>query len=490
MGACRPLAGLPGDAMRWLRPLGARSGLLRRLSGPAALAVVVGLLVGGCTAAGQPGPHPWTDRPVVDLRYEVSEDLTSVEGSVGIVFTPDSATCEVVLRAWPNKPTTASTGSSLVVSTVRIAGRTAEWDDVAAGASRSAPAGTLIDVPLPDCAKPGEAVRVEADFELELGSDADERMGTSTTTDVAWFASAFPMLAWERGQGWARDPAVPVYGEMSVSEDFVLDALEVTAPADYAVLGTGHAAGTREGPDGMIVHRFTAPAVRDVAVSVGDLQVLHREVDGVRVHIAADRSVQAAEPADWLAPIAESTRDLVQLLGAFPYEDLWVTVLSSQTSGIEFPGAIQFGDVDPVERRGLVTHELAHMWFYGLVGNDQGEHPWLDESFATFAQLVADGQDRAFASVADVDLPPVGSSMSAWTEYASPNRLYYDTVYTLGGAALDEARDRVGHEAFDAALRRYLRDNAWSIATPADVQAAFSDLPEVLDVLREVGALP
>jgi hypothetical protein len=425
----------------------------------------------------------------MDLRYEVSEDLTSVEGWAEIVFSPDSPTCEVVLRAWPNKPTTARTGSSMVVSTVRVAGRTAEWDDVAAGASRVAPAGTLISVPLLDCAEAGEEVHIETDFELELGADADERMGTSTTTDVAWFASAFPMLAWERGRGWARAPAVPVDGEMSVSEDFVLESLEVTAPAEHVVLGTGRAAGTRTEPGGRVVHRFSAPAVRDVAVSVGDLEVVEQLIGGVRVRVAADRSVRASEPADWLAVIEESSRDLVDLLGTFPYEDLWVTVLSSQTSGIEFPGAIQFGDVDPVERRGLVTHELAHMWFYGLVGNDQGKHPWLDESFATAAQLAADGQDRAHASVADTELPPVGSPMTVWTEYANPSSVYYETVYTLGGAALDEARDRVGHEAFDAALRQYLQDNAWSVATPEDVRAAFSHLPEVLAVLREVGAV-
>src|SRR3546814_13755307 len=30
-------------------------------------------------------------------------------------------------------------------------------------------------------------------------------------------------------------------------------------------------------------------------------------------------------------------------------------------------------------------HEVAHMWFYGLVGNVQGRDPWLDEGLATWA---------------------------------------------------------------------------------------------------------
>ncbi|RBY81401.1 hypothetical protein DQ239_02085 [Blastococcus sp. TF02-09] len=480
----------PADRRR--RPSVAETRRYRRLLATALCCLA--LSAAGCTAPGSPDPEriasdPWADRPVVELRFEVADDLTSVSAWQRIVFTPDLATCDVVLRAWPNKPLTAEEGSSLVVSEVRVDGRPADVDDVAAGAPESAPAGTLIEVPLEQCAEPGQEISVETDFDLELGEDVDERIGTSSAAEVAWFATAFPLLAWERDRGWARGPAVPVSGEMAVSEDFELASLEVVAPSRYDVLGTGSAMGAEKARDGTTLHRFTAPAVRDVAVSVGNLDVVERVVDGVRVHVGVDAAVAAADPATWLASIAESTRDLVELLGPFPYDDLWVTVLSAQTSGIEFPGAIQFGDVDPERRRGLISHELAHMWFYGLVGNDQGEHPWLDESFATFAQIVADGEDEPYVHTPDSDLPPVGGSMSSWTDFRRPSSTYYDTVYTLGGAALVEARDRAGHQAFDAALSRYVRENAHSIATPADVRTAFEDLPDVLAVLREVGAL-
>ena len=428
---------------------------------------------------------------MVDLRFDVSSDLRSVAGRELVEFTPDLDTCELVFRAWPNKPATARAGSSLVVSDVRVDGRDAAFLDLVAGAPESAPAGTLLEVPLADCLEAGETVTIELEFDLELGEEVNERVGASSDAEVAWFATAFPLLAWERGSGWERGPAVPVNGETAVSEDFLLDSLEVAVPSEYDVLGTGEAVGTEDGPDGTTVHRFTAPAVRDVAVTVGDLDVTERTIDGVRVHVGLDREVEEADADDWLDQIAESNGDLVDLLGPFPYEDLWVTVLSSQTSGIEFPGAIQFGDVQPDERRGLVTHELAHMWFYGRVGNDQGEHPWLDESFATFAQSVADGDDQPHAHLSGEDSPPVGGSMAYWAaEFRRPSATYYDTVYVRGGAALVKARDRAGHEAFDAALAEYLVANAYSIATPRDVQEAFSDLPEVLTVLREVGALP
>lgn len=63
---------------------------------------------------------------------------------------------------------------------------------------------------------------------------------------------------------------------------------------------------------------------------------------------------------------------------------------------------IQFGDVSPDEQTWLVTHEVAHQWFYGLVGNNQAMDPWLDEEFATFVQLLVDGGGTA-ARYADVE---------------------------------------------------------------------------------------
>jgi dihydroxyacetone kinase-like predicted kinase len=52
-----------------------------------------------------------------------------------------------------------------------------------------------------------------------------------------------------------------------------------------------------------------------------------------------------------------------------------------------------------------------------------------------------------------------------------------------------EAREAVGAEAFDAAIRCYVEATAWSIGTPDDVADALADLPEALAVLEEAGAL-
>ncbi len=484
------MTGTPGRSRRH-RASPAESRTRRRWAAAALLPVLLVLGASGLvTEADVARAQPWADRPVVALRFDVADDLRTAAGSERVRFTPDLPVCELVFRSAANKPATSRAGSGTSVTAVRVDGVEVDARDVPAGAPEDALAGTLLEVPLPECVEAGRAVDVELDFDLVLGEDVDERVGMSPEQEVAWFATAFPLLAWERGRGWERGPAVDVTGETAVSEDFRLDALEVVAPSRYEVLGTGARSGTpEETGDGTSVHRFTAPAVRDVAVSVGAFDVVERDVDGVRVHVALDDGVQRSDVEDWFDEIGAANRRLVDLLGPFPYEDLWVTVLSAQTSGIEFPGALQFGDTGDGERPWLVTHELAHMWFYGLVGNDQGEHPWLDESFATFAQMLVDGEDP------DGGLPDrlrghVGEPVSFFADFERPGSAYVRTVYTAGGAALLEARRRAGEEKFDAALRGYLAANAYRIATPEDVEAAFADLPEVLEVLHGVGALP
>ena len=40
----------------------------------------------------------------------------------------------------------------------------------------------------------------------------------------------------------------------------------------------------------------------------------------------------------------------------------------------------------------VVTHELAHEWWYALIGDDQAQEPWLDEAFASYAEEAAGAQ--------------------------------------------------------------------------------------------------
>ncbi|SFM81318.1 Peptidase family M1 [Pseudonocardia ammonioxydans] len=471
----------------------------RRYRGFAAAAIVLAVL-GGC-AAGVPEPDrapPREDRPVVDATLDMAPDLSSATGTQTVRFTPDARICELVFRLWANRPATVEDGTSSRVTRAAVDGTAVTPRTEQAGAPAGAP-GTLVELPLPSCVDAGTTVTAELGFDLTLGADSTERIGHSPAAGTAWLGTPLPVLAWVQGRGWARDPAVRMSGETVVSEDARIASLAVTAGADQQVAGVGTPTGTAPAGPGRTTHTFTAEALRDVAVAVGAYRITETTVGATRVHIAVPAAGRAGvghggalrgSAQDWADAVAEHLPRLERLLGPYPYPELWLTVVPTQSDGVEFPTHLQFGDVADGTRGSLAAHELAHMWFYSLVGNDQGRDPWLDEAFATWAQALVAGQVGQYriADFSRGEDGPIGAPMAFWDRRGGGFSDYVTGVYDQGAAALLEGRRRVGEERFDAAMRDYVATHAHRVAAPGDVERAFADLPEVLEVLRAHGA--
>ena len=127
--------------------------------------------------------------------------------------------------------------------------------------------------------------------------------------------------------------------------------------------------------------------------------------------------------------------------------------------GIEYPGV----DPDADASRAVAVHELAHQWFYAMVGDSQARDPWLDEAFATYAEEEIDGTGRRHQRRA-LDLPgTVGGSMA---DYAGRRATYFDAVTARARPRCSPPATPAGPDEFDAALRCYVNANAWRIATP------------------------
>ena len=98
-----------------------------------------------------------------------------------------------------------------------------------------------------------------------------------------------------------------------------------------------------------------------------------------------------------------------------------------------------------------------------MVGNSQFRDPWLDEAFASWAEAVVDrGEDLVDEDGARAGGPGRRRDDRLRELAGSTSELVYDK----GGAALLDAREAAGEEAFDAAVRCYVDATAWSIATP------------------------
>jgi Peptidase family M1 domain len=437
--------------------------------------------------ATQAAPDP--KRPQIQLRFDVAADLRTVTGTEHVTFTPDKPVTSLVFRMWANGRA-APQGTALKITSARSG--TAAGFNVSHVGDSDRNDGSLLELPLGRTSPAGTAVSADVAFTLALPDPRFERWGS--TGETAFWATGHPILAWERGVGWQREPAVPFASEATMSEAARYDTT-VVAPAAKTVLLNGTPAEPKDAGGGRREWSASAPTARDVSVAVGTFTTATGK--------AGDTDIVAALASDALEGSTATPPDVHQLLdfasrsvsaeeklyGPFPFPHYVVVDLPGLSSGgIEYPGMIMVGpdymrDEDDVL---VVAHETGHQYFYAMVGDDQERDPWLDEAFATYTESLVTGNAPEYEHALQGSRLRVGEPMSYWSQRGE--NPYFDTVYMKGAAALLTARDRAGTARFDQALRCYVNANAWRVATPTDLERALAGLPEATRVLKDAGA--
>jgi hypothetical protein len=420
---------------------------------------------GTCPAA-PPLAEPDPDRPVYDVHATIDVPAGTVEGVSTIRFRPDLPIDRVVLRLWANSPRIAAVGGAQTVGPIT---------DAATGTpmATNQPDATTVEVLLPGPIGDGEEITLAVPFHLQVGSTVNDRV--SHSGDTLRLGSFLPLLAWEPGVGWDTEP--PTSGFAEAASSTVADwtvTLDVTP--GYDVLASGR----RDG------NTWRATAARDVAASIGHFRVVTAVEDlpnPVQVDVGVDASL-AVDEAAFLGRVVEALRDFTARFGPYPYETFTLALTPDLDGGIEFPGHVMQG---PGTLGRTTPHEVGHQWFYGLVGNDQGRDPFLDEALASYAEFRFEGTidvNRARA-IPSVGRGLAGAPMTYWETRQSA---YYRSVYVQGAVAVASLGDL---DLVDCALRLYVATNAFRIARPADLVAALSVVfPDAATRLAAYGINP
>jgi len=380
-----------------------------------------------------------------------------VEGEIAVRFTPDLTTDKLVFRLWANSPRLAAGGARLDVGGVSVGGR--RVDAVSENA-------TTI-VARPGNLAAGRPVDITVPWRLTLPGTVSDRI--SRTGDAIRLGSFFPVLAWEPGIGWAEEPASSGFSEATTTAAADFTAT-ITVPAGFDVLATG----TNEGGG-----RWTATGVPDFALSVGHFTLATATANApqpVQVTVGVHAGI-GDSPGAYLTKVVRSLEDFSRRFGPYPWPAYTLAVTPTLGGGIEYPMHVLQG---PGTGGRTTSHEVAHMWFYGLVANNQGRDPWLDEGLATYAEARFEG---TLSSMRSSSIPAAGRGRTAepMTYWESRQSIYYRSVYVQGGQAVAALGDA---DLVDCALRVYVARNAYRVARPSDLIAAaaavFPDAPATL----------
>jgi hypothetical protein len=412
-------------------------------------------------APAQPSP----DRPRYLLGVDVRLDENLVAGTLQVRFVPDLDTDRLVFRLWPNGPRPAAAGARIETGPVLVGGRPAaavqeDPTTLVVGRGGLFPAGRPVDVSMT--------------WTLHLPGSNRDRIAREG--DAVRLGSFFPILAWEPGAGWATDPPTAGFAEASTAPVADFD-VSITVPPGYEALASGQP----EGPN-----RWRGTAMRDVALSVGRFakaEAVANAPGPVRVTVGVHAGVAEA-PEPYLDKVVRSLEDFAVRFGPYPWPTFTLAITPNLNGGIEYPTHVMQG---PGTLARTTSHEVAHQWFYGLVGNNQGRDPWLDEGLATWAEGRFEGTMAEFVAtpVPVAARNRVAEPMTYWADLAT---VYYTGVYVQGAQALAALGD---YDLVDCALRVFVAVNAHGIARPADlVAAARSVFPDAAAVLAGYGITP
>ncbi|MGW1725762.1 M1 family aminopeptidase [Streptomyces sp. NPDC002306] len=387
----------------------------------------------------------------VNLTSNTSGTVWTGHESATFTNASSTALSEVYLRLWDNYHGTCS---AMPISVTNVTGGTAGALSVAC---------TALRIALPTPLAQGQSATIGFDLGITVPSGAD-RFGYDGA--FSFIGNALPVLAVKDGAGWHLDPYTN-NGESfySLAADF---KVTLDHPSTLLVPATGGSVDT-PGTSGRTVTTATAAKVRDFAWAAGPFsKISGTSTAGTPINIYSVSGISSSSAQSMLTTAKSAVDAHAARFGAYPYGELDAVIDNNfWFGGMEYPGFV----LDLVSTTAL-THEIGHQWFYGIVGDDEYNNPWLDEAFTDYATDLALNKTGtgcwssvSWASSAE----KITNSMAYWDTHSSR---YSTVVYGYGKCALHDLRRLLGDTVMAKLLKDYATSHWYGVSTTAEFKAA------------------
>ncbi|MFF8315905.1 M1 family metallopeptidase [Streptomyces bobili] len=440
----------------WSAPLSARRVLVVLLV--LLMAVAAQVSDAGAVAGQQEaGAAATPDRARYDVALRSDADGSHWSGRQRVSFrnASDRPLREVYLRLWGNGADGCGTPAApAAVRVSHVRGGTPERPSVNC---------TALRIALPKPLARGARTSLAFDVSIAV-PDRNARFGREGA--FRFLGNALPVLAVRDAKGWHLDPYVAL-GESfyALTSDF---RVRLDHPSALKVPATGRTRTLPGGP-GRSVTLSVANRVRDFAWAAGPFRTATQTTPGgvrVRSYWAPGTPAEGVRlnRTDAVAAIDRFGREF----GRYPYGEIDLVMTSGFGGGMEYPGLVLLGTT---EEGSAVVHEVAHQWWYGMVGNDEYSSPWLDESFAQYANARFHGWDTRDCW-SDVYWPDDASALTGSMAYWSRHPGEYHLVYTAGPCALADLERALGADTMARLLKEYARDHWYGVSSTAAFKKA------------------
>lgn len=366
---------------------------------------------------------------------------------------------------------------------------------------------TILEADLPQPLPPGERVQVELTFYHKV---REHRRRAGYRDHQYDFAQWYPKVCVYDQSGWNAEPFHYIgefYGEFGTFD------VTLHVPFEYIVAATGLVTAGDPGWEAVRVdtslsdaawrkayeekrHKlrqqagngktrtvtFHAEHVHDFAwVASPEFVYESGAWDGIPIHVLYRAAVKKAWSRVVVQRAARALAWLSEKFGRYPYPQVTVTH-GLLGGGMEYPMLVMNGS----EREGLILHEIGHIYFYGILANNEWKEAWLDEGFTTFQtrwymeerygpagydlqRLFRDAtflqrhrpqktrRERRRDAALDFMTSRYNEPISKYAYRFHEPESYGVNTYTKGGFFYDMLKYVVGDSAFGAICKEYFR---------------------------------
>ncbi|SCY61801.1 M1 family metallopeptidase [Alkaliphilus peptidifermentans] len=337
----------------------------------------------------------------------------------------------------------------------------------------------LLRITLKEPLRVGKVVDILIDFDVKI-PNVNSRLGYGE--DTVNISNWYPILSVYDERGWNLDPYYSI-GDPFYSDIAIYD-VTITIPLEFKMATTGDIIETINKKEHN-TYKIRGEYVRDFALILSKGFEVHQGiVDGINVNsftLGEEKKIEALQYG------IDSIKIFNSLFGKYPYKQVSIVACDFFLGGMEYPNLVMISkdlyemkEDFPLEY--VIAHEIAHQWWYGIVGNNEVREPWLDEALTEYSTLMYFEEkygehikEQIFEKMIKAQYenfieiePDRGEGILRSLREFESNLEYSSIVYSKGAMFIEEIRNEIGDKAFIEGLREYFETYQFKNATTSD----------------------
>ena len=330
-----------------------------------------------------------------------------------------------------------------------------------------------------------EQITLKIEFECVLPK-INHRYGVGENTIN--FGNVYPVLCVYENGGWNTNGynsnGDPFYSEMANYD------VQILFNDNYKIASTGEIENEYIEGENRIVN-IKANNVRDFVFVLSDkFEIVTAQFNETTIKYFY---YQDENPNQSLNTSVLALKTFTELFGDYPYSTLSIVEASFVHGGMEYPNLVLISDsLNSYDiYTTVIIHEIAHQWWYGIVGNDQYNYAFLDEGLAEFStalfyeknsnynttrsEITLRNQSNynVFQKVYKDVLGSVDTSFIRSLDDFNNEQEYVYTTYVKAYLMHDSLYELLGEKKYIKCLKEYYNLCKYKTATPTLLIKAF-----------------